>query len=174
MSTKPTAPESKNKKNAVKAGLSTFTKILLSLFLILAIFVVWFVFHAWQVLNNAPDTAGYASQASFEILTPNGAPGNNNTAQSPVFIPNATVTTASDSDNNESASAPQTPATPIKNSTKPKANADNEELQPLVPTNTPAATNRDNNPETPAAPAPAPKPKSSNNSANGKPLDNLF
>ncbi|PIT12245.1 hypothetical protein BGI32_09690 [Snodgrassella alvi] len=176
MSTKPTAPETKNKKNAVKAGLSTFSKILLSLFLILAIVVVWFVFHAWRVLNTTPETTSYASQTSFEILTPTGAPGANNSVQSPVFIPNPAVTATSDSEDMSAASEPATNATSGRNSTKPTATPDGQEIQPLVPTNVAEATDRDSNPDTPTATTPAakPKPKPATNDANGKPLDNLF
>ncbi|WP_239326242.1 hypothetical protein [Snodgrassella gandavensis] len=174
MSTKSTAPKTKNKKIAVKAGLSTFSKILLSLFLILAIVVVWFVFHAWRVLNTAPETTSYASQTSFEILTPTGAPGANNSVQSPIFIPNPAVTATLDSEDMNAASAPATDATSARNSTKPTATPDAEEIQQLVPTNVPADTDRDSNPNTPAATAPAAKPKPAANDTNGKPLDNLF
>ncbi|MCO6526450.1 hypothetical protein [Snodgrassella sp.] len=172
MSTKPTAPETKNKKSAVKTGLSTFSKILLSLFLILVIFVVWFVFHAWQVLNTPQETTNYASQTSFEVLTPTGAAGANNT---PVFVPNPAVTAASDSENINTASAPAIAETSGKDSTKPKAAAPEEqEIQPLVPTNVTTTNNKDSSPLTPATPTPVVKPKPAANGANGKPLDNLF
>ncbi|SCB99130.1 MULTISPECIES: hypothetical protein [Snodgrassella] len=175
MSTKPTAPETKNKKSAVKTGLSTFSKILLSLFLILVIFVVWFVFHAWQVLNTPQETTNYASQTSFEVLTPTGAAGANNTTQSPVFVPNPAVTAASDSENINTASAPAIAETSSKDSTKPKAAAPEEqEIQPLVPTNVTTTNNKDSSPLTPATPTPVVKPKPAANGSNGKPLDNLF
>lgn len=173
MSTKLTAPETKNKKSAVKTGLSTFSKILLSLFLILVIFVVWFVFHAWQVLNTPQETTNYASQTSFEVLTPTGAAGANNTTQSPIFVPNPAVTATSDSENINTASAPAIAETSGRDSTKPKAAPEDKEIQPLVPTNV-ITTNKDSSPLTPATPTPVVKPKPAANGDNGKPLDNLF
>jgi cytoskeletal protein RodZ len=179
MSTKSTAPETKNKKSAVKTGLSTFSKILLSLLLILAIFVVWFIFHAWQVLNTTPETINYASQTSFEILTPNGAPGSNNSTQSPVFIPNPAITATDNSEDISAASAPAvTAVTSGKENTQPRATAETvevQEIQPLAPIDEPTGTSKDSNPDTPATPEPATKPKrAANSTTSGKPLDNLF
>ncbi|MGE9657682.1 hypothetical protein ACQP6C_04215 [Snodgrassella alvi] len=174
MSTKPTRPETKNKKNAVKTGLSTFSKILLSLFLILTISVFLFVFHAWQVLNSSSETTELPSQASFEVLTPTGAPETGSNVQTPVFSPNPAITAASDSI--QIASEPTLPSTTIGGTnTGPRTTPDNlEEVQPLTPINVPTATNRESNSETPAKPAPVAKQKPAANGNNGKPLDNLF
>ncbi|AHN27964.1 MULTISPECIES: hypothetical protein [Snodgrassella] len=174
MSTKPTAPETKNKKKAVKTGLSTFTKILLTLFLILAIFVVWFVFHAWQVLNSTSETTEFASQASFEVLTPTGAPVTGSNVPTPVFSPNPAIA-ASESTEPDTASEPALPATTGRANTRDRATPENtQEIRPITPTNVPAATNRENNSETPVNTAPTTKPKPAANGNNGKPLDNLF
>lgn len=174
MSTKPTAPETKNKKKAVKTGLSTFTKILLTLFLILAIFVVWFVFHAWQVLNSTSETTEFASQASFEVLTPTGAPVTGSNVPTPVFSPNPAIA-ASESTEPDTASEPALPATTGRANTRDRANPENtQEIRPITPINVPAATNRENNSETPVNTVPTTKPKPAANGNNGKPLDNLF
>ena len=52
MSNKPVAPSSKNKKRSGKTGLSTFTKVILTLLLILALCVAGFIFHALRVINK--------------------------------------------------------------------------------------------------------------------------
>lgn len=178
MSNKPTAQNSKNKKSSVKTGLSTFTKIILSLILILAICVAGFIFHAWQVIKEHVDTdTTVPAASSIEVLTPNGAPA----SQPPVmststFDSNPTTIAASDeviiaSDTEINLPDITSRGTPSRATTRTKINEDDgDDMKPILPINVPPAPAKDNSINS----STVRKPKPANNTNNNKPLDNLF
>ncbi|MDF7676784.1 hypothetical protein PT286_08570 [Neisseriaceae bacterium ESL0693] len=88
MSDKPTAAKASNsKKRGLKRGLSLYTKIILTLLLLLALATAAFVYNAWRQLtlsNATNDINVQPLAASVEMLTPTGAQNSNG-----VFIPPA-------------------------------------------------------------------------------------
>lgn len=166
MSKKPDEPSQNNKKNSKKKGLSTFTKVMLSILLLLTICVAGFIFHAWQVLNKPIENNTTVQAASIEVLTPAGASTNPNAPTT--FVPN-TVTMAA-SDQTLSASATDTlniattPTKPVDS--KPQNTDVDNNVQPILPTNVPATTTSLDSPR-PSKPKPT-------NGTTDKQLDNLF
>ena len=169
MSNKPVAPSSKNKKRSGKTGLSTFTKVILTLLLILALCVAGFIFHAWRVINKPIEKETTTQAASIEVLTPTGAPINPNAPTT--NVPNPPVAVAA-SDQIIAASASDTvqiATTPDKPAAKPQATLDDPDMTPILPTNVPAATVKTKNSDNLATK----KPKRTNTTSN-KQLDHLF
>lgn len=168
MSNKLDAPSSKNKKRSAKTGLSTYTKVILTLLLILAICVAGFIFYAWRVINKPIEKETVTQAASIEVLTPTGAPTNPNAPTT--YVPNPVALAASDQAIAASASdTVHIATTPVKPTTKPQAIAEDPDMQPILPTNVPTATIKTNNSDSSATP----KPKRANTTSN-KQLDNLF
>lgn len=144
MSNKSAESSSKNKKNSEKKGLSTFTKVLLSILLILAICVAGFIFHAWQILHKPIENNVTIQAASIEVLTPSGAQVNSNVQTT--FVPNPVTMAASDQalalSSSDTVDITATPAKPVVYT--PQIAHDDDDLKPILPTNLPATTTKTN------------------------------
>ncbi|WP_066567673.1 hypothetical protein [Snodgrassella sp. CFCC 13594] len=156
-SAQPNAP----KRSVVKKGLSSFTKIMLALLLLLAVAMAAFVFNAWQQLNRINLIDGQAaSGASIEVLTPSGeAPTQN--ANGSIFVPQTNPEAASATVTAASAEQPTNTVTTAKPSKPAKAEQQPNTETPILPTNT-----GDNSAQSTAPQPTQHKPKSN--------LDDLF
>lgn len=168
MSNKSVASSNKNKNRSGKNGLSTFTKVILTLLLTLTLCVAGFIFNAWRVINKPIEKETTTQAVSIEVLTPTGEPINPNTPTT--YVPNPPVLVASDQTIAASANdTVQIATTPDKPAAKPQVTPENSDMTPILPTNVPNAGIKTNNSDGLATP----RPKRTNTTSN-KQLDNLF
>lgn len=121
------------KKSAVKKGLSTITKLLLVLLIILIIGLAIFLVNAWQQLNRANQMANEQPMSdtnAVEVLTPNGESPNKN------INSNLLQSAISDNTDTIAASAPDELA-PSTIDSKAKPAQKNITITPNDATNTP-------------------------------------
>lgn len=184
MSNKPTpASASKSKKSGLKHGFSLYTKIILTLLLLLALAAAAFVYNAWRqlTLSNATDPNLPALSASVEMLTPAGSKITTNQA---VYTPPVqtastaanerdTTVMASDSDDNSSDNNDNSAKPKIKTVETPVIPVNTAPANP-TPDNTTAVTDQNNNTLRPVNPTSSPKTHDNRNNNSNKELDNLF